>query len=901
MSPDSSAPHAHASADPQFQLDLNAARRRDFVAKCNRDLAHARATLVKNCCKQGGMKSSKAFSGAIDTILRSMYQWLATEAKLAPAEYERIAIVAQGGYGRAELNLHSDVDLLFLMPDNATPVEQAFVKSFLYLLWDLNKLDLGYSTKRPSEALAAVGVDLDSTTAMIEMRPVAGDEIALRQMSERLFALLHGPNQKWFISSKLAEWKNRREKFGSSVYLLEPNVKDGEGGLRDIHSIEWLSYVMLGSTDLQILVKRDILRESEVEAIHSAMDFMMCARTVLHSNEGRKVDVLTFEKQPAIARCLGYDSDGQFLAEEKMLKDYYLHARTIDRYSQKATRILTSRARTLLGGVFEAIRRRSVNTDYHIKNGVLFLKLSTAEFFRRDVDRVMECFHLATDLGVSLSEELKEILIEAHASIDVEKLRHSRISRDHFMAILGAKEHVAEIMHAMHETEILGDYIPEFQKLFCVARLDHYHKYTVDEHLVKTLEISENLVNAAPGERYELVPIAREIKRWDLLNLSLLLHDIGKGEGRGHVLRGAILSQKITQRMGLPPEEQEIVRQLILQHLKMSHIAQRRDLEDPHVIGEMAQDVPDLDLLNMLYVLTYCDIRAVSPAAWTDWKAILLHNLYQKTRLLLEGKDPMQRLDEAGQQRIIHELKQLLAGDVPEDEIRTFINSASDKYLNSVTPHRMAQHLRMLRRLTPENRIVWRLEDPQHFNYTEITAVSFDVPGFMSLLCGALSSKDVNILSVQVFSTKDGYAIDTFQVTDLRGNKLPHGFRLDRVRNDLNSVLLGKAKPEDKFPIRRRAREVHDDLVSFRPVDVKLDNDASPNFTVLEIKAFDRPGLLYEITSACARQNYYIHLAMIATEAYQVVDVFYITDLEFNKLEPPQVKKLKAELEQVVQ
>ena len=209
------------------------------------------------------------------------------------------------------------------------------------------------------------------------------------------------------------------------------------------------------------------------------------------------------------------------------------------------------------------------------------------------------------------------------------------------MGILGQKQNVASTLHAMHETEILGDYIPEFMKLFCVARIDHYHKYTVDEHLVKTIEISEALINGAAAEQPEVVKVAQEIERWDLLNLSLLLHDIGKGEGHGHVLRGGILSQKITQRMGLPAEDQEVVRQLILQHLKMVHISQRRDLDDPNVIREMAESVGSVEMLRMLYVLTYCDTRAVGPNVWTDWKAILLHNLYEKTRLFLEGENPM--------------------------------------------------------------------------------------------------------------------------------------------------------------------------------------------------------------------------------------------------------------------
>lgn len=892
--------HPPNTPQPAFQLDLNPDRRREFLKELNVQLTAARKKLVAGCFDRGGTASCATYTTDMDCILQSIYAWLAEEAGLTPDAYGRIAIIAQGGYGRMELNLHSDIDLLFLMPDSATPVEQAFVKSFLHALWDLSKLDVGYATKRLAEALLAVGTDLDSTTALIEVRLVAGNAQAFETLTTKLFHILHGNNQKWFITSKLAEWKNRREKYGSSVYLLEPNVKDGEGGLRDVHSMEWLSYVVLGSSDLHTLVKRDILRDEELDSITRAMDFLLRVRTLLHATEGRKVDVLTFDKQPGVARELGYKSDTKFLAEERMMRDYYQHARMIDRYSQKATRVLTARARSIVGGVFETIRRRSVNSYYHMKDGVLYLKMPTAEFFRRDVDRVMECFWLAASLGATIGEELKDVLMEAHIVLDAEKLQHSRKTRESFMGILGQKQQVAATLHAMHETEILGDYIPEFMKLFCVARIDHYHKYTVDEHLVKTLEISEALINGSTEEQPSLVRVAREIERWDLLNLSLLLHDIGKGEGHGHVLRGGILSQKITQRMGLPPEDQEIVRQLILQHLKMVHISQRRDLDDPAVIREMAESIGSVEMLRMLYVLTYCDTRAVGPNAWTDWKASLLQNLYEKTRLYLEGENPMAELDDSAQQQIAGEIAMLLGDEANEEEIRSFLTNASQKYLALVPPARMAHHIRMIRKLSPDtNRIMWEVNDPAP-SYTELTAVSYDVPGFMSHVCGALSSKNINILGVQVFSSKDGYAIDIFQVTDLRGNKLPHGFRLDRLRNDLNSVLLGEADPRDKFPIRPRARFVSEDLVAMRPPEVIITNDLSHEFTVLEIKAFDRAGLLYDITSVCASQSYYIHLAMITTTAYRVVDVFYITDLEFNKLEPQQMKKLKAALEEVI-
>lgn len=892
--------HQPTADQPEFQLDLDPERRKAFVAQCNERLAAARARHIEHSLEGGGIESCRILSADVDALLKSVYDWLAAETRLEPDAFGRVAIVAQGGYGRSVLNLHSDVDVLFLMPEDSQPTEQAFIRSFLYILWDLAKFDVGYAVKKSSEALQAVGVDLDSTTALIMMRPVAGNEYAVQDLGHRLAQSLSTTGRKWFVESKLAEWRNRREKFGSSVYLLEPNVKDGEGGLRDIHSMQWLSFVLLGSSDLVTLVEKGVLDPEELLRVLGGMDFLLAVRSLLHNTEGRKQDALTFDKQPAVAHALGYSTDANLLAEERMMKDYYLHARTIDRYSQKVTRILTVRARSVLAGMIDSLRRKAIDRHYYAKGGVMFARDDDPRFLIREPWRVMECFWISASNGIPLSEELKDMLMAARGVTDTDEFRASPKCSHYFMRIMGLRKGAADAVHAMHDTDILTDYMPEFRKLFCLVRIDHYHRYTVDEHLIKCVEASEALVNDTDTPRPELAAVARSIKRWDLLNLSLLLHDIGKGEGHGHVLRGAIISQNMTQRMGLDPDEQEVVRQLILQHLRMAHISQRRDLEDPNVIREMAGHVNDVELLKMLYILTYCDTRSVGPNTWTDWKATLLFDLYRKTVLQLEGKNPIAPVSEDTRRRLAGEMRPLLGDDFDTARIERFVNNAPPKYLNLCTPAKMARHMRMLGELSPGQRIYWEIDEPPGMNFTEITAVSYDRPGFMSHVCGALASKDVNILSVQVFSTKDGYAIDTFQVTDLRGNKLPHGFRLDRLRDDLNEVLLGRAEFEGKFPRRKPTRKTHTTATAKKPAQLLFDNDSSPDFTLLEVKTHDRPGLLYSITSTCAEQGYYIHLAMITTEAYRVVDVFYLTDLEFNKLDAVQVRKLHMALEPVI-
>ncbi|MCX7626493.1 MAG: [protein-PII] uridylyltransferase [Candidatus Sumerlaeaceae bacterium] len=889
------------SGSASFQLDLDRARRAEFLRTINESLQRAREQHVRACLHRGGVVATQQLADAMDGILRRIAKWLVAEASLSPSDYQRIAIVAQGGYGRQQLNLYSDVDLLFLLPDKPTPTEQAFVTSFLYMLWDLRGIELGHAAKRLEEALSAVGTDLDSTTTLIHTRLIFGDATLLETLRQRFSDLVCHSKRRWFVEAVLESARTRHEKYGRSVYLLEPNIKEGEGGLRDAHTLLWLAFALLGKAESPALVEHNILEANELLAVAEAMDFLLSVRSLLHETEGRKADTLTQGRQPAIAKALRYRSDAALLAEEKMMKDYYLRARCIDRYSRKAVRLLTTTSRSMVGSVFDALRERSVDEHYCARGDMLLLKKPSPEFFLEDPPRVMECFWLAASTGLSLSDDLKGLLTQVRSITDTNEFRSSPRCRDAFMRILGLKSGAASALHQMHETMILMDYLPEFLKLFCLVRVDYYHRYTVDEHSIKAVEVAEELVAGRAKVPPDLYEAARSIRRWDLLNLALLLHDIGKGEGHGHVIRGAGISQKITQRMGLPPEDQEIVRQLVLQHLKMVHVSQRRDLDDPRVIKDVADAVGDEQLLAMLYVLSYCDTSAVGPDVWTDWKAALMSELYRKTCHVLAGHELRLELAPEEQTRIAEDLEAILGDQAKPDEVRAFLSNVPSKYLYGVPVQKMAQHFLMRRELSDDQRVVWATHDPEGMNYTELTVVAYDAPGLLSVLCGALSSRKINILSVQVYSTKDGYAIDTFQVTDLRGNRLPHGMRLDRLRDDVNKVLRGAAHAADIFPHMMPEERPHSEVAVVKPPQILIDNDTSPAFTIVEVKTYDRPALLYDITSVCADMGFNIHLALITTEAYRVVDVFYLTDTDNNKLiEERTLRKLTDALMKVI-
>jgi [protein-PII] uridylyltransferase len=484
-------------------------------------------------------------------------------------------------------------------------------------------------------------------------------------------------------------------------------------------------------------------------------------------------------------------------------------------------------------------------------------------------------------------------------------LAESDVGRRTLLAVLGAPDEVGGTLRDMHECGVLGACLPEFRRLFCMVRADSYHKYTVDEHLLRAVEAADQL-RAKDSRTPEILRReALNVRRWDLLYLAILIHDIGKGEGHGHVLRGGQIGQRIAARLGLTAEEGEAVRRLVLDHLKMVHVALRRDLEDPKLVERLARDVGDPEHLRMLYILTYCDLRAVSPDSWTEWKSALLAELYEKTVAVLAGTPGPAPRGAAAYDALLENVRSCLT--LPEHEhpiaLGDYLTELPERYVATTPPGQIAHHYEMFEALDEENRVVWELRHPEGANYSELTVAAYDRPGVFSVLCGALSSKRINILSAQIFSTKGGGVIDRFQVQDVRGEPLPEGFVLERLRNDVNRIFCGRKTVEELFEKapRETAPRPRPDLQRIAPPSVVVDNDTSERSTIIEVKGYDRIGLLYDVTRVFTDHGLDIDLALITTEAYRVVDVFYVTDAENNKFDDPaEIEKIKAELLAVV-
>jgi [protein-PII] uridylyltransferase len=859
-----------------------------------------------------GLTVCRRFTGEVDALLRSHYRETLVRTGLKKALRGRLAVLALGGYGRRELCLYSDLDLLFVFPDALRPEEEEFVKAFLSPLWDVG-VDLGYTIRTFDEALGVIGDDLNSTTALIDARLLTGDRALYERLMKTAYKRLRNPSTaKWYVESKLEESIRRHEKFGNSIYVLEPHVKEGCGGLRDTHTLLWLAFVVYGSPTMGILAKKGLMTPAEARALEKARGLLLDVRNAMHSLDNRRVDHLTFERQIKVARLLKFEPDVETLAEEKLMRAYYESARQVVRLCGRLALTLRRRAEGKEAGGGEKAVTRHLGGPFRAKGDVLEFAPVHRHRFREEPDLVFKTFALAAGLGLRVREEVREWIAAGMGKAD-ETFRTSPVNRDLFLGILRGPANVFRTLHDMHECGALGAYLPEFERVRHLLRLDFYHQYTVDEHLLLTLKNAERLITGtggqAPAEPLEYHPrqVARDIKRWDLLNLSLLLHDVGKGDGRGHVFRGAHLAEQAGNRMGLGERDRGICRQLILSHQRMSHLALRRNVEDPAVAQELARELGDRELLRMLYVMTVCDLRAVGPAVWNDWKAKLLMELYERTLgVLMEKGKPALRMKTASTSPSAEPILTALASLTPTrfsaSEIERFLGGMPERYRLSTSPRDVARHFFLARQIQKDDPVQWHLEPVSNQNYSQLTVAAQDAPGMFSHICGALASRGANILAAQIYTAAGGVCLDIFQVQDQRGAPLEHGSWLERLRKKLNPIILGRQPAQwDADADARRARQIRaittPERLAIRPTTVEFNNTASAHHTLVEVKTHDRPGLLYAITRVMAQERINIDLAFIATEGFRVVDVFYVTDWDNNKLEDgPRQEQLRKSL-----
>jgi [protein-PII] uridylyltransferase len=825
-------------------------------------------------------------TACFDQLIDILFQ--AVSADLVPEAVAEVAIFALGGYGRNEMNPKSDLDLMFYYEPTGAAAAQTISDRMLYILWDLS-LDVGYSVRSSTDCLEQAGQDTTVRTALLDARFLCGNPKIFASFRNKVGKSILNQNCNEFIKDKLQEKSERQAKYGSSVYLLEPNLKEGEGGLRDLHAAIWIARVKYKSASLQELVIKGVFTELQADEFREAYEYLWRIRNHLHFLGQRKSDQLTFELQEQIAAALGYRDSRKATAVEQFMQNYYTHAAHVEHLASNVIVQATQREQ-VPKSLFGFLTRRNLEDGFTVARGELGVQ--DQDIFKNDPALVMKAFELAEKHEVKLGVSVKLLIRESLPLIN-DKVRRSRRMTESFMNILRQNKNVGKTLRKMHHIQVLNAFIPEFKNVFCKVQFDLYHIYTVDIH---TLFAIEEMCKLWEGEYAQSQPlltsVANNIEKRELLLLAILFHDIGKGSGTDHSSKGASMIPTIARRLGLKREDSLRLQFLVQHHLQMTHLSQRRDLTDMQMISQFAELMGMSETLRMLYLLTFADLKAVGPDVWSDWKGQLLQELYENTFDILEkGNFYQEQRSEKARNRKRKIRLALLNEEYPEKRVNKAINSLSTRYLLSYRSKQIVSHLRLaLGRGTKT--LAMQVEHNSDGNFTELTLATIDSPGLFSMIAGVLAAHSINILGAQIHTRKTGAVLDVLQVQSGIGKVVNNVAKWQRVEADLVGVIEGRIKVEDLIKkLHKPAYLKNSRSKPKRPNKVAIDNVVSAEYTVIDIFANDKVGLLYDITRTLKELGLYIVLSKISTKVDQVADVFYVRDIfgqkimESNKIE----------------
>jgi [protein-PII] uridylyltransferase len=825
-------------------------------------------------------------TAALDVLLRALYRHAdAAHSERFTRLDQRMAVVARGGYGRGELNPFSDVDLLFLHDWKPGPYLEIVAEIILHALWDAG-LTVGHAVRNLKSTLKMATDDLIEETAILDARYLAGDRALFEELEKLLPREVLNRNQLKFFRAKLKESRARHTRFGDSVYLLEPHLKEGEGGLRDLHTALWIAKVKYKVHSLEELVHKAVIGEPELAEVLSARDFLWRVRNSLHFLSGRHFDQLTFEYQERIAPLLGFHAEAGLGADASLMRAYYRHASTIHRFAEG---LIARATEEITPGRF--LRR---NTPRQIRPGVVIqgrvLGIKGEDFFPRDPVNLVTIFAECQAHGVELSGSAYQMVCDNLGLVDDRVRADPRLGAA-LLAILNASARVAETLEAMHRAGVLGAVIPEFGNLYARVLHDLYHIYTVDRHsLVGVRELERLRAGEFKISAPLLTEVARELDCLSLIFLALLLHDIGKGHGHAHHERGAVLTADICRRLGLGAEEIDTVVFLVRNHLLMSQVAQKGDVDDQQIVAEFVREVGSIERLKALYLLTFADMRAVGPNVYNNWRDMLLGDLYMRALRMLEEGD-REAVDPARRVALAKAAvrQQLETHHAPGESIAQFLKLMPDRYFLTVPEGDLTLHFDMMEALPKDGgfAMVCRHRHFTEREFSEFLVATPDQPGLFSKVAGVLTANNLNILSARITTRTDGVALDSFRVSHTAGPAAValEEHRWEKVERELEQVLRGYREVADLVAAaHREASFRRRKFVRRVPTEVTVDNRSSEQFTVVDVFTQDRIGLLFTITHTMFELGLVIHLARISTNADQAIDVFYVSDRAGRKI-----------------
>ena len=869
----------------------------------------------------GGREIAQGRAQVMDVLLRHAFKAADEHYRQnQSAEPVAVALVAIGGYGRGELSPYSDIDIMFLHDTPARGSKNhsyiaSVVEQVLYMLWDIG-LKVGHSTRTVSEAVTQANKDMQSKTSMIESRFLIGDDKIHELFRQRLLKECVKGHEDAYIAARIEDQKLRHEKFGDTIYLQEPNVKGGCGGLRDCQNLIWMSFFKYGTLNLSELRQRGFLEATEQRQLESAYDFILRVRNSMHYMTNRACDVIGIGLQPQIATEFGYRQHDLLRRTEAFMRDYYMHSRNVFLLTNAlAERMALKPPKTFRLGVLLGRRAHKPEEVDGFVISAGMISASAPGIFKPDPLRLIRLFRLAQQREVELSPELRTQIRQNLKLVD-RSFQCATEARDTFLGILQHKGQVARILRLMHEVEFLGKYIPEFGRLTCLVQHEFFHRYTADEHTLQVIEHLDRIIDADAAPHASYKKIFQQIERPHVLYLALLLHDVGKAANVDHHAEASLeMTRKVAQRLHLGAEETAQLLFLVRDHLKLSMLSQRRDIDDQATIDAAARIVKNEVNLSLLLLLTFADAAGTSLKTWTEWKEALLWELYRRTKQALAGADRARNILSRRIEQLYKEVSTELKNELPLEEIYSHFELMPASYYINTTAEDVTRHLKLIHRfLTRQLEVedaaqaLVPVVDWQSFpaqSYSRVSIATWDRLGLFSKICGALASAELNILRANVYTRGDHVVLDVFDVcdkdlaavTDQRAIQAAEGM-LERMLSNRETVGF-----QEVLARLRAVRGATPKIREIRiPTAIEFDNEISKGRTIVEIQTEDRLGLLYTITHTLTELGLDISFAKVSTEKGAAIDTFYVQDQLGNKItEPSHLASIQAKLQDAIQ
>ena len=868
-------------------LDLGESERRDALLACYRVALDAGFAEVRRRFEMDhdGALAVQGNCHLIDQLIRTIYEIAAEYIYPAanPTAGDQVCIVAYGGYGRGELAPKSDVDLLFVLPYKLNSRSEQIIEHMLYMLWDLG-LKVGHATRSIDECLRQAKSDITIRTGLLEARYIWGEQKLFLQLRRRFWREVVAGSESEFVEAKLHERDERHKKMGDSRYVLEPNIKEGKGGIRDLQTLYWIAKYLYQVDDIGQLVEKEVFTAEEVALFDKAQQHLWTVRCQLHYLTGRPEELLTFDVQPPLAQVMGYTDRGRIRGVERFMKHYFLVAKDVGDLTRIFCAALEARQHRpsqFLAPLF-GLWRRDIE-GFPVASGRL--NIPTARHFAQNPVDMLRIFEVAQRNGLDIHPDALQSITRCLRRIN-KTVREDPEANRIFLKILTSEKGAEIALRRLNEAGVFGRFIPEFGRVVAQMQYDMYHVYTTDEHTIRAIGM---LSEVERGELKDELPVSSEIVHKvlsrEVLYVAVLLHDIAKGRGGDHSVLGASVAEQICPRFGFTEAKTETVAWLVRHHLDMSNVAFKRDLDDPKTILDFVEIVQSPERLRLLLCLTAVDIRAVGPGRWNNWKATLLREIYYRSEAVMSGGFAADRMDDraAGIREVLAER----LADWREDEREAHFKRGQASYWLFYDFDTLARHARFVRDATEaESPLAIDMQVEPDRDVTELTIYAADHSGLFNKIAGAIAVCGATIVDARINTFTNGMALDSFWIQDATGHTVDSPSGLSRIEERIELSLSGRLRVADEFA-KRRALPSRTDVFKVPP-RVLIDNKASNTYSLIEVNGRDRPALLYDITGALHDLGLQVSSAKISTYGERVVDVFYVKDVFGMKVDHPE-------------